>query len=108
MKMSGSRSKYPKSDDSHLKSDNNVRNGTKTFKIERKCPKSDVHKNGLRGQKSDRTVQTWTKLPEIWRNSLKLGGEFLPISRRRFFSVESVIILTPDESNPFFFLEGPR
>lgn len=69
---------------------------------------TDVHKNGQRGQKSDRTVQTWTKLPEIWRKSLKLGGEFLPISRRRLFSVESVIILTPDESNLFFFLEGPR
>lgn len=41
MKMSGNGSKYPKSDDRHLKSDNNVRNGTKTFKIERKCPKSD-------------------------------------------------------------------
>lgn len=69
---------------------------------------TDVHKNGQRGQKSDRTVQTWTKLPEIWRNSLKLGGEVLPVSRRRFFSVESVIILTPDESNLFFFMEGPR
>ena len=63
---------------------------------------TDVHKNGQRGQKTDRTVQTWTKLPEMWRNSLKLGGEFLPISSRRFFSVESVIILTPDESNLFF------
>lgn len=41
MKMSGNGSNYPKSDDSHLKSDNNVRNGTKKFKIERKCPKSD-------------------------------------------------------------------
>lgn len=69
---------------------------------------TDVHKNGQRGQKSDRTVQTSMNLPEIWRNFLKLGGEFLPISRRRFFSVESVIILTPDESNLFFFLEGPR
>ena len=88
---------------------------------------TDVHKNGQRGQKSDRTVQTWTNLPKIWSNSLKLGGEVLPVSRRRFFSVESsirftdlgpkyserafplfpVIVLTQDKSN-FFFLKGPR
>lgn len=98
--MSGNGSNYPKSDDSHLKSDNNVRNGTKKFKIERKCPKSD----GCAQKRTEGSEigQTWTKLPEIWRNSLKLGGEFLPISRRRFFSVESVIILKPDESNLFF------
>ena len=128
MRMSENGSKYPKSDDSHLKSDNSIRNGTKTFKIERKCPKSDgCAQKRTEGSEIGQNCPNWTNLPKIWSNSLKLGGEVLPVSRRRYFSVESsirftdlgpkyserafplfpVIVLTQDKSN-FFFLKGPR